>query len=92
MVSSVAGTQPEVVRKLKLEMESFEQQLRAKSYNLKSSICAYINKLNESLNMISPIQAYVIDKVLVQWKREQQLVGNGYNHKTDIVSIQKWYP
>lgn len=92
MVSNVAEAQPEIVLKLKLEKESYEQQLRAKSYNLNNSICVYINKLNESLNMISPVQAYIIDKVLVQWKREQQLAGNGYSPKTDIVSIQKWYP
>lgn len=82
---------PEIERKLKQEKELYEGQLKTQSLNLNNAICIYINKLNESLNLLSPVQAHIIDKALIQWKREQQLAGNGYKYMKDIDVIQTWY-
>lgn len=81
---------PEIERKLKQEKELYEGQLKAQSLSLNNALCVYINKLNESLNLLSPVQAHIIDKALIQWKREQQLAGNGYKYMKDIDVIQTW--
>lgn len=81
---------PEIERKLKQEKESYEAQLKTQSLSLNNALCVYINKLNESLNLLSPVQALIIDKALIQWKREQQLAGNGYKYMKDIDVIQTW--
>jgi len=82
---------PEIERKLKQEKELYEGQLKTQSLSLNNALCVYINKLNESLNLLSPVQAHIIDKALIQWKREQQLAGNGYKYMKDIDVIQTWY-
>jgi len=81
---------PEIERKLKQEKELYEGQLKTQSLSLNNALCVYINKLNESLNLLSPVQAHIIDKALIQWKREQQLAGNGYKYMKDIDVIQTW--
>lgn len=82
---------PEIERKLKQEKELYEGQLKTQSLSLNNALCIYINKLNESLNLLSPVQSHIIDKALIQWKREQQLTGNGYKYIKDIDVIQIWY-
>jgi len=81
---------PEIESKLIQEKELHKEQLKAKSLSLNNSICAYINKLNELTNLISPVQNYIIDNSLIQWKRQQQLAGNGYKYMKDIDVIQTW--
>lgn len=81
---------PEIECKLIQEKELHKEQLKAKSLSLNNSICVYINKLNELTNLISPVQNYIIDNSLIQWKRQQQLAGNGYKYMKDIDVIQTW--
>lgn len=81
---------PEIESKLIQEKELHKEQLKAKSLSLNNSICVYINKLNELTNLISPVQNYIIDNSLIQWKRQQQLAGNGYKYMKDIDVIQTW--
>jgi len=81
---------PEIECELIRKQELHEGQLKAKSLILNNSICVYVNKLNELTNLISPVQAYIIDKSLVQWKRQQQFAGNGYKCMMDIDVIQTW--
>ncbi|XP_060870329.1 signal transducer and activator of transcription 5B-like [Metopolophium dirhodum] len=81
---------PEIECELIRKKELHEGQLKAKSLTLKNSISVYINKLNELTNLISPVQAYIIDRSLVQWKRQQQFAGNGYKCMMDIDVIQTW--
>ncbi|XP_026810349.1 signal transducer and activator of transcription 5B-like isoform X3 [Rhopalosiphum maidis] len=81
---------PNIECKLIQEKELHEEQLKAKSLSLNNSICVYINKLNELTNLISPVQNYIIDNSLIQWKRQQQLAGNGYKYMKDIDVIQTW--
>ncbi|VVC45316.1 p53-like transcription factor, DNA-binding,STAT transcription factor, DNA-binding, subdomain,STAT [Cinara cedri] len=80
---------PEIEHKLKQEKELYEEQLKTQSSSLNNAICVYVNKLNESLSLLSPVQA-IIDNALNQWKREQQLAANGYKFMNDIDVIQTW--
>lgn len=80
---------PEIECKLIQEKELHQGQLKAKSLTLNNSISVYVNKLNELTNLISPVQAYIIES-LIQWKRQQQLAGNGYKCTKDIDVIQTW--
>ncbi|KAL5244355.1 hypothetical protein ACI65C_011765 [Semiaphis heraclei] len=80
---------PEIECKLIQEKELHQGQLKAKSLTLNNSISGYVNKLNELTNLISPVQAYIIES-LIQWKRQQQLAGNGYKCTKDIDVIQTW--
>jgi len=81
---------PDIECKLIQEKELHKEQLKSKSLSLNNSICVYINKLNELTNLISPVQNYIIDNSLIQWKRQQQLAGNGYKYMKDIDVIQTW--
>lgn len=81
---------PEIECQLTRNKELHEGQLKAKTLILNNSISVYINKLNELTNLINPVQAYIIDKSLVQWKCQQQFAGNGYKCMMDIDVIQTW--
>jgi len=89
-MSVLPGVLPEIECKLTQEKELHQGQLKAKSLILNNSISIYINKLHELTNLISPVQAHIIDKSLIQWKRQQQLAGNGYKCMKDIDVIQTW--
>jgi len=89
-ISDLPEISPEIECKLIQEKELHKEQLKAKSLSLNNSICVYINKLNELTNLISPVQNYIIDNSLIQWKRQQQLAGNGYKYMKDIDVIQTW--
>ncbi|XP_022177846.1 signal transducer and activator of transcription 5A-like isoform X2 [Myzus persicae] len=80
----------EIECKLIQEKELYQGQLKAKSLTLNNSLSVYINKLHELTNLINPVQVYIIDKSLIQWKRQQQLAGNGYKCMKDIDVIQTW--
>lgn len=81
---------PDIECELIRKKELLEGQLKARSLTLNNSISIYVNKLNELTNLISPVQAYIIDKSLVQWKCQQQFAGNGFKCMMDIDVIQTW--
>lgn len=72
------------------QTELYDEQIKIQISKLNDNFCTYINKLNESLNLLGPIKTQIIEKTSIQWKREQQLVGNGYQHKMDLNVIQTW--
>lgn len=89
-MTSVSSVPSEIEIQLIREKELHDVQLNAKSLSLNHSIGVYVNKLNELTNLLSPVQAYIIEKSLNQWKRQQQLAGNGYKYLKDIDVIQTW--
>lgn len=68
----------------------YDEQIQIQIARLNDTLCVYIDKLNESLNLMDPIKTQIIEKTSIEWKREQQLVGNGYKYKMDLNVIQTW--
>lgn len=71
--------------------ELYDEQMKFQIVRLNDTLSVFINKLYESLNLLGPLQTHITEKILIQWKREQQLVGNGYKYKMDLGVIQTWW-
>jgi len=49
-----------------------------------------IDKMRKIIDGLTTLQSHVLDKVLIQWKREQQLAGNGAQFVSNLDTIQEW--
>lgn len=76
---------------MKKQKESLEKAIRAKYINLTNQRTALTNAFKTIFEMYKEVQSVVLDKELIQWKREQQLAGNGYNMNVGHLEvIQEW--
>ena len=67
------------------------QSIRAKYLNLTNQRSALTDAFKQMYEMYKEVQHIVLEKELIQWKREQQLAGNGYNMNTGHLEvIQEW--
>ena len=81
--------------KIKLDKQAFDIALRSQAAKLINLRDIWIAKYQENYSMIHALQERVISEELTDWKRFQQLAGNGgaaiqgdMNQKLEM--IQKW--
>lgn len=48
------------------------------------------DKLKETCQALTQLQSVILDEELINWKREQQLAGNGAVFNSNLDTIQEW--
>jgi len=69
--------------KMQAGIEQKYSKLSSMRKNLGSAFCS-------SFHEVKAVQTQVLDKELINWKREQQLAGNGLNMTLSLESLQEW--
>ena len=80
----------EVINKWLKEKESLDNELRHRAATLFQKRMAIIQKHTETLTDLTALQHRVLDDELIQWKRAQQLSGNGVPFDNNLDQIQEW--
>ncbi len=76
---------------MKVQKEAMEKSIKQKYLTLTSQRSALTTAFFEIYEVVSKVQGKVLDKELIQWKREQQLSGNGYNmNQGYLETLQEW--
>jgi signal transducer and activator of transcription 5B len=90
MAQANEAQRPELERRFSRQKETYETNLKTKANRLVAGRVALAEKYKESVSGLQQVQSRVLDVDLTQWKREQQLAGNGamFNNNLDI--IQQW--
>lgn len=78
------------IQKLQGQKDMLEKVLNQKVAGLMQSRLALGEKLKETFQLLTQLQAHVLDEELIRWKREQQLAGNGANFNSNLDTIQEW--
>uniref|UniRef100_V5G239 Signal transducer and activator of transcription n=1 Tax=Anoplophora glabripennis TaxID=217634 RepID=V5G239_ANOGL len=78
------------IQKLQSQKEILEKALNQKVAGLMQSRLGVGEKLKETFQLLTQLQAHVLDEELIRWKREQQLAGNGANFNSNLDTIQEW--
>ncbi|XP_046397100.1 signal transducer and activator of transcription 5B isoform X2 [Ischnura elegans] len=76
--------------KLRRQKDVMEQVLSQKVAGLIQMRLSLADKLKETFDHLSALQARVLDVELTRWKREQQLAGNGALFNSNLDAIQEW--
>lgn len=62
---------------------------------LGTRLAAVLQDLSEqhqkTLTLLRKQQTLILDEELIQWKRRQQLAGNGGSHEGPLDVLQSWY-
>ncbi len=76
---------------MKVQKEANEKIIKQKYLALTSQRSALTTAYVEIYESVAQVQAQVLDKELIQWKREQQLAGNGYAmNQGYLETLQEW--
>jgi len=78
------------VKKLKINRDKMELGIKQKFSRLSSLRTDLVRALVSNFHEVKEVQAQVLDKELINWKREQQLAGNGLNMTLSLESLQEW--
>lgn len=96
-LAHLSGQQPitpqmqEMIKNLERQKQSGEQELKVKVTGLVQRRIALVEKLNETLDRLTSLQQRVLDVELINWKREQQMAGNGRPFDENrLNTIQEW--
>ncbi|XP_022191583.2 signal transducer and activator of transcription 5B [Nilaparvata lugens] len=49
-----------------------------------------VERLKDTIQQLSLVQARILDEEMLRWKRNQQLSGNGANFNSNLDNIQDW--
>jgi len=78
------------VKKMKVNVDKMQQQV-AQKYNMMASRRGeLVNVMVNNYRQIQELQTHVLDKELINWKREQQLSGNGKTMTLSLEVLQEW--
>ncbi|CAG0924150.1 unnamed protein product, partial [Notodromas monacha] len=80
----------ELEKKHLKQKESKTNELRAKNAELVHGRVTLAGKYEETITGLQQVQSRVLDIHLTQWKREQQLAGNGAGFNNNLDIIQQW--
>jgi len=78
------------VKKWKVSRDKMEVGIKQKFNRLSSLRTDLVRDLVSNFHEVKEVQAQVLDKELINWKREQQLAGNGLNMTLSLESLQEW--
>jgi len=78
------------VKKWKVSRDKMELGIKQKFNRLSSLRTDLVRVLVSNFHEVKEVQAQVLDKELINWKREQQLAGNGLNMTLSLESLQEW--
>ncbi|XP_071451764.1 signal transducer and activator of transcription 5B isoform X2 [Hetaerina americana] len=78
------------LEKLRRQKDVMEQALSQKVAGLIQMRLTLADKLKDTYDHLSALQARVLDVELTRWKREQQLAGNGALFNSNLDAIQEW--
>jgi len=78
------------VKKWKVNRDKMELGIKQKFTNLSSQRAALVQALVRNYHEVKEVQTQVLDKELINWKREQQLAGNGLQMTLSLESLQEW--
>jgi len=85
------GPQNPEVKKQKQQLDAMNNSIRTKYINLTDQCSALSNSYKQITANYKEVQHIVLEKELIQWKREQQLAGNGFNMNAgQLEVIQEW--
>ena len=91
------GPQNPEVKKQKQQLDAMNNSIRTKYINLTDQCSALSNSYKQITANYKEVQHIVLEKELIQWKREQQLAGNGFNmnagkHNQSLLQISPSLP
>ena len=84
------GEQHPDAKKFRASKETMEKDIRNKYLALANQRQGLINNYVAIYQTVKEIQAQVLDKELIRWKREQQLAGNGHTMSFNLETLQEW--
>jgi len=80
---------PEVV-KGKQNVEKMQQQVAQKHTLMTNRRGELVRTMVANYQQVQELQTHVLDKELINWKREQQLSGNGKQMALSLETLQEW--
>ncbi len=90
MVAQYGEQNPETVR-VKKQHEAMNKSIRTRYLNLTTQRGNLTATLRQMYDMYKEVQHFVLEKELIEWKRAQQLSGNGHNMNVGHLEvIQGW--
>ncbi|XP_023932909.1 signal transducer and activator of transcription 5B [Lingula anatina] len=76
--------------RLKRQKEGIECELSRKAQELLQLRLALADKHHDTFKHLQNTQQQVLDHELIEWKRRQQLAGNGASFEGNLDSLQSW--
>ncbi|RZF46582.1 hypothetical protein LSTR_LSTR002914 [Laodelphax striatellus] len=80
----------ELEKRLQNEKSIMESQLQTKVGLIVNMRYKIVERLKDTINMLSLVQARILDEEMLRWKRDQQLSGNGAPFNNNLDVIQDW--
>ncbi len=84
------GEQHPDVKKHRANKETMEKAIKQKYLALTGQRSGLVEAYVQMFQSVKEVQAQVLDKELIRWKREQQLHGNGCPMQSNLEAIQEW--
>jgi len=85
------GEQDSKVKALKSHKENMEKHIKERYLNMQRHQSQLISDFVYTYNAVKEVQAQVLDKELICWKRRQQLSGNGFQLNAEFIdTLQEW--
>lgn len=82
-------TNPDV-KKHKAILEKMQAQVQQKHAMLTSRRGDLVRNMVDNFKLVQELQTHVLDTELINWKREQQLSGNGKTMTQNLETLQEW--
>ena len=89
-LESQHGPNHEEVKKMKMIREKVKMGLTNKFSGLCSARNSVLEQLVYTTQQVKEVQSEVLDKELIEWKRQQQLAGNGFQMTLSLETLQEW--
>ena len=81
----------EMIKNLEKKKQMGEHELSMKASGLVQRRMTLVEKLKETVERLTSLQQRVLDQELINWKREQQMAGNGRPFDDNrLNTIQEW--
>ena len=77
------------VRKYKAKLDAKAREIKQKYLNLATRRQTLITSYKEICQRVKEVQVRVLDTILVEWKTEQQLSGNGRTITSNLDTLQE---
>ena len=77
------------VRKYKAKLDAKAREIKQKYLNLATRRQTLITSYKDICQRVKEVQVRVLDTILVEWKTEQQLSGNGRTITSNLDTLQE---
>ena len=84
------GENNQEVKNGKARLDKFQQQVAQKHLLLTNRRDELVKVMMVNFQAVQELQAHVLEKELINWKREQQLAGNGKQMTLSLETLQEW--